>query len=135
MRRRFGKCFVAIDTDTEEIAGFYTMSASNLAMADLNLPEKLLKKLPRYPVVPVALIGRLAVNLNAQGQGLGSSLVINAIKRIAQSDIGVFAIMVDAKDEAAIKFYNHHQFTAIKGQENKLILPIETALKTLKDLL
>lgn len=134
MRRHFGKCFVAIDTDTEEVAGFYTMSASHLALPDLNLPDKVIKKLPRYPVAPVALIGRLAVSLDAQGQGLGSSLIINAINRISKNDIGVYAVMVDAKDDAAINFYNRHGFTAVKGQENRLILPVEVALKILKDL-
>ncbi len=110
------------------------MSASYLALSELNLPDKVIKKLPRYPVAPVALIGRLAVSLDAQGQGLGSSLFINAINRIAQNDIAIYAVMVDAKDASAISFYNRHGFTVVKGQDNRLILPVEVALKILKDL-
>ena len=127
MRRRFGKCFVAVDVDTERVSGFYTMSASSLALSAL--PDKFCKRLPRYPLIPVVLIGRLAVDIRAQGQGLGSSLIIDAVRRVAPNDIGVFAIVVDAKDASACAFYKRHGFTPIKGDENRLVLSVDAALK------
>ena len=82
------------------------------------------KKLPRYPV-PAALLGRLAVSEVAQGQGLGSILLVDACKRVAAASqtLAVAAIIVDAKSPAAAAFYKHFGFVELPGQPGRWMLP------------
>src|SRR4051812_48233392 len=61
VRRRVTACFVLREIATNAIAGFYTLSAGAIPVADL--PPEILKRLPRYQSVPVARLGRLAVSL------------------------------------------------------------------------
>ncbi len=72
IERRVVTCFLAVGVETGEVAGFYTLSAATVALAAL-APE-IVTKVPRYPVVPAALLGRLAVARSHQGQGLGAAL-------------------------------------------------------------
>ena len=124
-RKRFCTCFLAISNATDRIDGFYTLSSSSIALADLAPAVK--KKLPRYQDVPVARIGRLAVDRAAQGKKLGAALVVDALTRILNSDIGCYAIVVDAKDEKAISFYLHIGFESLQDKPDILYLPIATA--------
>ncbi|MPZ56105.1 MAG: GNAT family N-acetyltransferase [Rhizobiales bacterium] len=130
VRRRVAGCFVAVDQD-KTIAGFYTLAAASVALDAL--PREMAKALPRYPVVPVMLVGRLAVATTHQGKGLGSALIADAIIRTDRFGIGAFAMMVDAKDEHAAAFYQASGFTALPGQGRRLCLPIATALRLLQD--
>lgn len=125
IKRRIATCFVAVGVQTNDVAGFYTLTAAGVALSAL-APE-IIKNLPRYPVVPAALLGRLAVARNRQGQGLGGVLLADAMLRIARSELGVFAMLVDAKDEAAQRFYEHYGFTLLNGEERRLCLPIALA--------
>jgi len=127
VRRRVGNCFVAVDNASGAVAGFYTLAATGVSFDALE--PALIKKLPRYPVVPSALLGRLAVATTAQGQGLGTALLADAIRRVARGDLAVFALFVDAKDAAAIKFYERHGFSLLPGDAKRLCLPIATALR------
>jgi ribosomal protein S18 acetylase RimI-like enzyme len=114
LRRRITTCFVAVSRHTDEIAGYYTLSGASVALNDLS--PRLIKKLPRYPVVPAALLGRLAVARTHQGLGLGGVLLADALTRSARAEMGVFAMIVDAKDEAALRFYEHYGFTLLPGE-------------------
>jgi ribosomal protein S18 acetylase RimI-like enzyme len=127
LRRRVATCFVAISRDSGEIAGYYTLSATSIALDAL--APAVVKKLPRYPVVPAALLGRLAVSRSHQGVGLGGVLLADALKRIARAELGVFALVVDAKDAAAYRFYEHHGFSLLGGDTSRLFLPITDALR------
>jgi GNAT superfamily N-acetyltransferase len=127
IKRRIATCFVAVGTQAKDIAGFYTLAAASVALSVL-APE-VIKKLPRYPVVPAALLGRLAVARNRQGKGLGGVLLIDAMLRIARAEMGVFATLVDAKDEAARRFYQHYGFALLLGADRRLCLPIASALR------
>jgi len=102
IRRRIATCFVTVKVTSQDVAGYYTLTATSVALNALS-PE-IAKKLPRYPVVPAALLGRLAVSRNYQGRGLGGILLADALKRTARAELGVFAMLVDAKDEAAQRF-------------------------------
>jgi ribosomal protein S18 acetylase RimI-like enzyme len=82
-------------------------------------------------VVPAALLGRLAVARTQQGIGLGGVLLADALKRSARAEMGVFAMVVDAENEAAQRFYEHHGFTLLPGANRRLFLPIDTALRRL----
>jgi GNAT superfamily N-acetyltransferase len=127
IKRRLATCFVAIDIDSNAIAGFYTLNAASIALTDL--AAEIAKKLPRYPVIPAALLGRLAVAQEYQGKGLGGTLLVNAVLRTARTELGVFALLVDAKDEAAQRFYERYGFTLLPGDVRRLCLPIATALR------
>jgi hypothetical protein len=65
VRRRIATCFVAVSYDSGQIAGYDTLSATSIALDTLS--PQLIRKLPRYPVVPAALLGRLAVARTQQG--------------------------------------------------------------------
>lgn len=130
IKRHIAACFVAVSVETQQIAGFYTLAATSIAL-DALAPE-IVRKLPRYPVVPAALLGRLAVAQPYQGQGLGAALLGDALIRTARAELGVFAMLVEAKDEAAQRFYERYGFTALPGEERRLCLPIATALRQLE---
>jgi ribosomal protein S18 acetylase RimI-like enzyme len=121
-RRRATACYVAIEESEGKIAGFYTLAAAGVVLSDL--PPELAKRLPRYPSVPVARLGRLAVDQSDRGRKLGSALLWDGLTRAFRSEIAVFALIVDAKDEAAEAFYRHHGFVAFGSRARQLILPL-----------
>ncbi|MEM9827478.1 MAG: GNAT family N-acetyltransferase [Planctomycetota bacterium] len=124
-RKRVAVCFVAVDDESETIAGFYTLSSGSL---DLDrLPEALKNKLPRYQVVPVVVMGRLAVATSAQGLGLARALLFDATEKVETLNVGAFALLVDAKDEETEAFYLHHGFMKLESRdddERTLVMPI-----------
>jgi ribosomal protein S18 acetylase RimI-like enzyme len=130
IRRRIANCFVATSANSNIIAGYYTFSATSIPMLDL--PSETAKRLPRYPVVPAALIGRLAIDRQYRGLGLGAALLFDAIARAAGADTAIFAVLVDAKDDAAAAFYRRHGFQPFAARPLTLFLPIGTALKLLE---
>ena len=121
MRRRFTICYVAL-TEIKRVAGYYTLSSADLPLNDL--PEEMARKLPRYPNVPAVLLGRLAVDQEFQEQGLGPALLADAIKRTKRSEIASYGLLVDAKDEKAKSFYQHHSFVPLPDSPLKLFLPL-----------
>lgn len=123
VRRRVAACFVAL-AEGGRIAGYYTLASASLLLADL--PVGIGKKLPRYPTVPVVRMGRLAVDQAFKGQGLGGALLADALDRAVSSEIAAYALMVDAKDEAAAAFYRHHGFIALPDSPFTLFLPLAT---------
>jgi ribosomal protein S18 acetylase RimI-like enzyme len=129
VRRRVAACFVAL-ADGQRIVGYYTLASASLLLADL--PASTGKKLPRYPTVPAVRMGRLAVDQTLKGQGLGGALLADALDRAARSEIAAYALMVDAKDEAAAAFYRHHGFIALSDLPLTLFLPLATVLPSRK---
>ena len=121
VRRRVAACFVAL-ADGKRIAGYYTLASASLLLVDL--PASTGKKLPRYPTVPAVRMGRLAVDQGFKGLGLGGALLADALDRAARSEIAAYALMVDAKDEAAVAFYQHHGFIALPDSRRTLFLPL-----------
>ena len=79
------------------------------------------KRLPRYPVIPAVLLGRLAIAKSHQGKRLGGALVADALLRAARSEVMAYAMVVDAKDEAAVRFYEHLGFTRLDDDPRRLI--------------
>ena len=123
VRRRVAACFVAL-LDEQRIAGYYTLASASVLLPDL--PASIGKKLPRYSSVPTVRMGRLAVDRAFKGQGLGGALLADALTRAARSEIAAFALMVDAKDEAAAAFYVHHGLIAFPDSPLTLFLPLAT---------
>ncbi len=120
IKRRVTACFVALAMTTGKVAGYYTLAASGVPLGDL--PEGMAKRLPRYPLVPVARVGRLAVDLGYRGQELGGALVWDAVKRSLRSEVAVSAVVVDAKDETAMSFYEHLGFVRFGEPSRQLVL-------------
>lgn len=120
IRRRVTACFVALSG--EKIAGFYALASASVALGEL--PEKLRKKLPRYPTVPAVRMGRLAVDQTFKGQGLGGALLADALFRAQHAEIAACALVVDAKDDSAMAFYQHHGFISLPSQPRMLFLAI-----------
>lgn len=123
VRKNVTRVFVATpENDPRKLAGFFTLSAGSVSCS--SLPEALARKLPRYPI-PVALIGRLAVDNQFQGKGLGSILLADACHKVSQASavLAVAGIIVDAKDQKAISFYEHFGFITLQGQTDWLLLP------------
>lgn len=121
IRRRIAACFVAVNADSR-IVGYYTLASASLLLADL--PNALGKKLPRYPTVPAVRMGRLAVDQDFAGQGLGGALLADALARAARSEIAAHALLVDAKSDTAAGFYEHHGFIALPSHRLTLFLPL-----------
>lgn len=122
VRRLVTACYVATPLDTVLVAGFYTLAAGSVVLSDL--PEAMAKKLPRYPAVPVARLGRLAVDRRFTGQQLGPALLWDAAQRALASSLAAFALVVDAKDDGAAAFYRHHGFIPCADQALQLFLPL-----------
>jgi len=115
-------------TDTARVRGYYSLAAGSVAMEAI--PAELRKRLPKYPV-PVAHLGRLAADKSAQGQGLGSFLLIDALRRIerAANSIGVHAVEVVAIDDAAKNFYLKYGFVELADDRHHLYLPLSVVRK------
>jgi hypothetical protein len=73
VKRKYAACYVLIERSTAKVAGFYTLSAHSIPLNDV-APE-LAKKLPRYPSVPVVLMGWMGRDLAFRGAGVGSLLL------------------------------------------------------------
>ena len=129
IRRRVATCFVALD-EHGRLAGFYTLAATSVLLTDL--PAAVAKKLPRYPLVPAVRMGRLAVQTEHHGRGLGAALLADALERSLGLEVGAFALVVDSKDEHASAFYQHHGFLSLPGQPLSLFLPLATAKAALR---
>lgn len=124
IRRQVTRCFVAVEETTGTLAGFYTLAASGLPLT--GLPVELGKRLPRYGLVPVMRVGRLAVDLRFQSRRLGSALLADAFQRAARSEAGVYALAVDAQDEAAARWYERFGFLRLTTEPLYLFLPMKT---------
>lgn len=118
--------FVLVEKPASAVLGYYTLSASILAVGDI-APE-LASKLPRYPQLPVTLIGRLAVDTRVKGQGRGAFLLMDALRRSLEhaAAIAAMAVVVDAKNDAAAAFYRHFDFTPLQATPRRLYLPMKT---------
>lgn len=123
LKRRTASVFVA--TVGDRVIGFYTLSAT--AIGRESLPVEIIRKLPKYPI-PAVLLGRLAVDQTMQGKKLGAFLLVNAMKRalLASSTIGMYALVVDAKNEKAKAFYQHFGFLPLVDQPMRLFIPLDT---------
>ena len=81
--------------------------------------HNLLSDSPRYASVPVVRMGRLAVDQRYRGKKLGSALLWDAVLRATRSEIAAFALVVDAKDDAAANFYRYHGFVALDDEQRR----------------
>jgi ribosomal protein S18 acetylase RimI-like enzyme len=129
IRRRIANCFVAVEAAGGLVAGYYTIAAASIPLVEL--PPEEARRLPRYPTVPAVRIGRLAVDQRFQGRGLGGALLVDAARRSIQSPPAVYALLVGAKNDQAVAFYQRYLFRPMAGLPRTLFLPLATAQKAL----
>lgn len=115
--------------DGKTIAGFYTLSQYTVELDAV--PEEIAKKLPKYPLVPATLVGRLAVSVKYRGQRLGERLLMDALHRclMGSRQLASAAVIVDAKDDVAVAFYKKYGFLELPQVVNRLLLPMGTIEK------
>ena len=136
--RKFSACHVAVDATVDTAApagtptavlGYYTLSTYGIRPGEL--PANITRRLPRYPMMPAALLGRLAVASSHRGMGLGEHLLIDALARVLRlsKDIAVHAIVVDALDSTAADFYASYGFQRFAGEPLRLFRPLATVAR------
>ncbi|HZU36224.1 MAG TPA: GNAT family N-acetyltransferase [Gemmataceae bacterium] len=127
-KRKLGRTYIAVRPGEKRVIGYYTVASSCVPFA--NLPPGAAKKLPKHPV-PTVLLGRLAVDQTAQGQGLGAELLIDALKRCLDlsQPLGIYAIEVHAIDRTAKVFYQKFGFVPLEDNDVHLYLPLATVEK------
>ncbi|AUS99425.1 GNAT family N-acetyltransferase [Nostoc sp. CENA543] len=126
-RKRVAAPFVLVEKSSGSIACYYTLSATSIKLGEL--PLAISKKLPKYPIVPATLLGRLAVNQNHRQKGLGEMLLMDALYRSLNSEIATTAVIVEAKDDDARSFYEHYNFMRFPDFSHRLFLMMETIAK------
>lgn len=119
-----------VSLSSEQVSGYYSLAAASAEHAAT--PLRISKGLARHPI-PMLLLARLAVDLRAQGQGVGRSLLQNALFKYLQASevIGCRALMVHAIDEAAIGFYQGYGFESSPVDASHLYLLTKDIRKTL----
>jgi len=129
-KRRVAAVFVLPDDDLT-VKGYYSLSSTNIS--SLDLPGKLLKKLPKHPYQPATLLGRLAVDHRHQQQGIGEILLLDALRRsyLVSELIGSIAVVVDVLNQNVSGFYLQYGFIPLSDQ-SKLFLPIKTVSQLFK---
>ena len=126
-RRLVAAPFVAVAAnDPRPILGYYTLSAFGVDPG--SLPAAVARKLPAYPLMPATLLGRLAVDQRYRGQGIGEFLLLDALHRsyVQSSQIAAIAVIVDAIDDRAARFYRHFNFIPLPDRPDRLFLPMKT---------
>jgi GNAT superfamily N-acetyltransferase len=127
-KRRVAAPFVMLDAHNR-IVGYYTLSAYGIRPAEL--PPAMAKKLPRYPLIPATLLGRLAVSHDHRGQKLGRLLLMDALHRSWKntSEIASVGVIAEAIDDSAREFYLHHEFIPLLEHPRKLFVAMRTLQK------
>ena len=127
-RRDLSRTFVATRENELSVVGYYAIS-SHRVVYDM-LPDAEAKGLPHLDI-PVVLIGRLAVDRSAQGQGLGSLLLVDALRRSADisDQLGIRAVEVDAIDDTARNFYLKFGFRPLLDDPRHLFMPMHEIRK------
>ena len=129
-KNNLARIFLAIENNNNFV-GYYTISANSVKLTDI--PQDISKKLPKHTNVSVLLLGKLAVNKIYQGQGLGAFLLMDALDRIMKmsSELGYFAVEVDAIDESAKNFYLKYGFESLLDDDKHMYITIKKLNKLL----
>jgi predicted N-acetyltransferase YhbS len=107
--------------DAFRTVGYYTLSAASILLSDL--PEAMLRRMPRYPDVPAVRLGRLAVSQDRQKQHIGSLLLLDSLYRACTTGLAGAFFIVDAKNEHVANFYEKFQFPTFVHTKKLLWMP------------
>jgi GNAT superfamily N-acetyltransferase len=126
VRKKLAACFVLAAKESNVIQGYFTLS--NNSIPQELIPEDLKKHFPKsYLSIPATLLGRLAVDKNFKGKGIGELLLLDALKKSYEISkvIGSFAVVTDPINEKAEKFYLKYGFQKLPDS-GKMFLPMKT---------
>lgn len=126
------KTYVAVPvSERSRILGYYSITTASVDFSAV--PEDLTRRFPRYPI-PAFRLARLAVHLGLQRRGLGSALFLAAGRRClrAAEEVGGFALLIDAKDEAAANWYRHLGAITLLGSDSRLVMPVATISRAIE---
>lgn len=114
------------------VASYHTLSSTSVLLLDF--PGEFRRQLPKYPLVPATLIGRLAVDRDFAGTRLGGLTLMHALKASVGGGLTIAAagVVVEAKDDNAAGFYGHFGFLRLTG--TRMYLPMRTAEEMTRDL-
>ena len=117
-------CYILEGADNR-VMGYFTLSSGSVSKEEI--PEGIAKKLPRYADIPFAAIGRLAIDKNFQGKGLGEYLLIEAFTEIIKVSgvLGIAGVFVDPIDDSAVKFYQKFGFIKLNSSD-RMFIPMAT---------
>jgi ribosomal protein S18 acetylase RimI-like enzyme len=127
--RKYATVPYILTPDHKTIAGFYTLSQYSITLVDV--PADISRIFPKYPVVSVTLLGRLAVASQYLGENLGELLLVDAQRRALQlsKQAASAALIVDAKDDKALSFYKKYNFIELPKVERRLFKPMAAIAK------
>lgn len=113
-------------TSDDRVVGYYTLA--HIAIIQSEAPKKLGRGMPSS--IPALLMARFAVDVDLQGQGMGRSLFVDALRRTwAVMKAGAAPVrffVVDAKDEDAQAFYERFDMIAAPQNPMRLYLSYKT---------
>lgn len=126
LKKRVSTVFVLVDAPENNVWAYYTLSSYTIDIKALD--EAFAKQMPRYPLLPATLLGRLAVEQSQQGKGFGELLLLDALKKSldASKQVGSVAVIVDALDDKSVSFYEKYGFQQFKHEPMKLYLPMKS---------
>lgn len=126
LKKRVSTVFVLIDDPEMNVLAYYTLSSYTVNVAALE--ESFAKRLPRYPVLPATLLGRLAVDNEQKGKRFGELLLIDALKKSLDTTMQVasLAVIAEALDERASSFYRKYGLRPFNQEPMKLYLPMKS---------
>ena len=127
-KMRTSTTYIAVDKD--EVVGYYSITSASVRHEAA--PKKVRRGLPQYDI-PVLLLARLAVHINKQGHGIGKGLLKDSMLRTLEvSDIiGIRAMLVHAKNEAATEFYKLFDFEQSPLNAKHLFLTVKDIQKNI----
>lgn len=123
-RRNLTTVHVLVDILESRVAGYYTLTAAGVVRD--SMPESVMRRWPDYESFGAILLGRLAIDERYRGQGLGGLLLFDALRRSlsARDILGAAVVIVDAKDESAVRFYEHHGFSPFVNDPRRLFITL-----------
>jgi predicted GNAT family N-acyltransferase len=126
LKKRVSSVFILMDVPESSVLAYYTLSSYTVDIASLS--EAFAKRLPRYPLLPATLLGRLAVDNSQKGKRFGELLLIDALKKSLDTAIQVasLAVVAQALDESALSFYIKYGFQPFKNEPLMLYLPMKS---------
>jgi len=134
-RKRIAAPFVMMEKGGADVIGYYTLSALSIDIGDWPPAVVHQLKLPRYPQMPVTLLGRLALDQRFRGRGVGGLLLTDALERSLRSTdlVASMAVVADAKDDAAVDFYQAMGILLFSDQSRHVFLPMSTIANLFAD--
>lgn len=126
LKRQISTVFVLIDAPELNVLAYYTLSTYTIDITVLD--EAFAKHLPRYPLLPATLLGRLAVDNRQKGNGFGELMLLDALKKAltASTQVASLAVIAEALDEVAVNFYLKYGFRQFRQDPMKLYLPMKS---------